>query len=93
MKSFRRFLGLTRYYKKFIKSYELIAAPLMTLLRKYAFSWNEEAKTTFSTLKQVVAHPLVLKLLEFDKSFTKKCDACRVEIGAVLVQAVQPFLI
>ena len=38
LKALKGFLGLTRYYRKFIKNYRQIATSLTTLLRKNAFT-------------------------------------------------------
>ncbi|XP_042958052.1 uncharacterized protein LOC122293563 [Carya illinoinensis] len=75
LKALRGFLGLTGYYRKFIKDYGSIAAPL----------------TAFKKLKEAVTSPPVLRLPDFSKSFTIECDASGIGLGAVLMQEGQPI--
>jgi len=35
------FLGLTWYYRRFLKNYAKIATPLITLLKKHALKWDD----------------------------------------------------
>jgi hypothetical protein len=80
VKAAQVFLGLTGYYRRFIKGYGDIAMPLTTLLRKDAFRWGQEADATFRALQSAP----VLQLPIFTEPFIVECDASGVGIGSVL---------
>lgn len=62
-KNIQSFLGLTGYFRKFIKDYAAISKPLSDLLRKDAtFKSNEEQKTAFILLKERLSSAPVLKI-------------------------------
>jgi hypothetical protein len=81
------FRGLAGYYQKFIHDFGTVAAPLMWLLCKDAFSWMDEADTVFQTLKRVLSMGPVLQMPIFD------CDSSGTRFGAILHQDVGPFAI
>lgn len=86
LKALRSFLGLAGYYRRFIKGYGGIAAPMTRMLKKDGFQWNEKAKIAFHQLKETVAQPLVLALPVLTLPFTTECDASGTAVAAVLMQ-------
>lgn len=84
-------MGLTGYYKKFVKGYASITAPLTDLLKTDAYVWNNTTEEAFQKLKQALIQTLVLTLPDFTKTFSLEIDASTHPVGAVLLQEKHPI--
>ena len=57
----RSFLGLARYYRRFMKGFSVIASPLTKLLRKgVKFEWTNKCQDMFEQLKEMLVKTPIL---------------------------------
>jgi len=83
----RAFLGLSGYYRSFIKDYAAISRPLTQLTKKDAkFEWAEPEQLSFDNLKAALTSDSVLAHPRFDLPFILSCDASNYGISAILRQ-------
>jgi hypothetical protein len=67
LKRLRGFLGLTGYYRKFVKNYGMIASPLTTLLKRTFSLGLQPLAQSFQTLNMAMCTTPVLALPRFHK--------------------------
>lgn len=87
VKQLRRFLGMSGWYRKFIRNYAAVTSPLTDLLKTTRkFVWSEAAQNSFEELKHILTTAPVLHSPNFSQPFYIHCDASHTGIGSVLVQ-------
>ena len=87
VKDVRSFLGLAGYYRRFVRGFATVAAPLTDLTKQdRRFDWTTECEQAFQTLKTLISSAPVLKYPRFDRECIVQTDASDVGVGAVLSQ-------
>jgi hypothetical protein len=87
----RGFMGTCTYYRKFVKGFSQLCAPLTDLTNKGDFKWDEEAQIMMDKMKEVMNMCPVLALPDFSLPFTLECDASGEGIGVVLMYKRNPL--
>lgn len=96
----RRFLGVAGYYRKFVRDFAKIAAPLSALMptptkkqrgrkpdrAQKPWIWGEAEQAAFDRLKAALSTPPVLGYADFSKPFDLHTDASGQGLGAILYQ-------
>ena len=89
IKEVRHFLGLTRYYCKFICNYADIAYPLNFMTHKaQLFIWTLECQASFDMLHLRLANTPIVQLPDPNKTYFLFTDANKFCYSGVLTQAI-----
>jgi len=85
VKEVQKFLGLANYYRRFIKDFAKIAAPLHVLVRKeQKWKWEKEQEKVFGKLKEVFTTEPVLAIPDIDREMRVEEDTLDYAMGGVL---------
>jgi hypothetical protein len=83
----RSFLGLTGYYRKYIRAYSRMAGPLFELTKKdVMFVWDQNCQRAFDDLKRALVGAPVLVRPDFKGPFCLDVDWSTKGVGAILSQ-------
>lgn len=89
----RSFHGLASFYRRFIKDFSTIAAPLNEMVKKHVvFKWRKSQKWAFNDLKEKLSSTPLLSLPNFEDIFEIECDASGIGIRAILIQEQKPIM-
>ena len=81
-----QFKGLAEFYRRFVKDFSRIAAPLSALTKHVEFTWGTAEQEAFDALKYALTHAPILAPPDYSKPFLVTCDSSGFAVGAVLSQ-------
>ncbi len=83
----RRWLGLSGYYRRFVKDYSKLAHPLTELTKKdVPFELSPGAQEAMDKIKTALLKQAVLYYPKLDREFTLNTDASKHSISSILSQ-------
>ena len=94
VKEVKSFLGFAGYYRRFIRHFSQIAAPLLEISKnnmkhpktKFGDKWSKQCQDSFEELKKVLSTAPLLGYADFTLPFVVETDASAHGLGAVLSQ-------
>jgi len=87
----RSFYRLATFYRRFIKNFSAILAPITDCLKSEGFQLTPAASKAFAEIKRIMTEAPVLRLSDFSKAFEVTCDVLGLAIGSVLRQESHPI--
>ena len=87
----RSFHGLSSFYRRFIRGFNFILAPIIKFLKGDRFKWTSDAHNSFELIKSKVMKAPCSMLPNFKKVLKAKCDASNSGIGTMLSQEDKPI--
>lgn len=86
-KQLQQFLGFDNFYRRFIRNYSSVAAPLTALTStKKGFDWTPAAGEAFNALKARFTSAPILQVPDPDRQLVVEVDASDIGVGAILSQ-------
>jgi hypothetical protein len=83
----RSFMGLARYYRRFIKGFSKIGFPITSLQKKgVKFIWTSKCEERFQELKYLLTNAPALKIADPNKEFLVCTNACKKGLRGLLMQ-------
>lgn len=81
------FLGHAGFHNRFIKDFSKISRPITKLLEKDAqFDFNQVCRSTFTSLKDKLAHAPIMITPDWNLPFLVICDTSDITVGIDLAQ-------
>jgi hypothetical protein len=87
LEDIRSFLGLARYYRRFIERFSKISKPMTELLEKSkTFEWTPRREASFQELKKRLTMAPILTMPNMEKPFSIYYDASDQGLVCILMQ-------
>lgn len=87
VKQVQQFLGLAGYFRKFIKNFSTIVAPISSLLKKdVEWNWTEKCDVSKAIVIEALVSSPVLCIFETERETELHTDASSIGLGAALMQ-------
>jgi transposase InsO family protein len=84
-------LGMFSFYRRFLKDYSTVAAPLHHLLKKnIRWHWANSQHMAYCKLKSMLIEAPILTTPDYDQVFKIHCDSSDYGLGGVLTQGDGP---
>jgi len=85
------FHGLTSLYRRFMRGFSALMAPITECTKKGPFMWGIATQQAFMKVKKLLTEAPILQVPHFEVPFEVACDESHSGIGGVLSQHGHPI--